>query len=69
MAPRQKKLIVALLTSPFLLLYAGLCLWIYDLLPQNRILELVYFIFVGTVWAFPLKPVMLWMNREPEPKA
>ena len=65
MAPRQKKLIIALLTGPFLLLYAGLCLWIYDMLPQNRLLELVYFVFVGTVWAFPLKPVMFWMNTDP----
>lgn len=63
MAPRQKKLIVALLTAPFLLLYTIFCLWLFDMLPSHRLLELVFFVFVGTAWAFPLKPVMMWMNR------
>jgi hypothetical protein len=65
MQPRQKKLIVALLTVPFLILYMGLALTVRDLLPESRLIDFVYYVTAGVVWAFPLKPVMLWMNREP----
>lgn len=63
MQPRQKKLVVALASVPFLLLYTGAALWLYDQLPASRVLEFFYFVAAGTAWAFPLKPVMLWMNR------
>lgn len=63
MDPRHKKLIVALLTMPFLLLYAGLCLWIWDMLPESRWTDFIFFLVAGVAWAFPLKPVMMWMNR------
>lgn len=66
MDPRQKKLIFALAFFPFLVLYMGLVLFIWDQLPDNRLIELVFFIAAGTVWAFPLKPVMMWMNRPRE---
>lgn len=62
MHPRQKKLILVLSAVPFLVLYAGLALTIYDLMPKQKILELVYFFVAGTAWAFPLKPVMKWAN-------
>lgn len=63
MEPRHKKLIFALGVMPFLLVYCGLVLWIWDSLPDNRVLELIFFILAGTVWAFPLKPLMQWMTR------
>ncbi|WOI52471.1 DUF2842 domain-containing protein [Parvularcula sp. LCG005] len=66
MKPRQKKLIIALGVVPFLVVYAGLCVWISDYLPDHWLVRLIYYIFVGTVWAFPLKPVMKWMNHDPD---
>jgi hypothetical protein len=65
MQPRQKKLIVALATVPFLVVYMGLVVSLRDFLPDSRLLDFVYYIVAGIAWAFPLKPVMLWMNREP----
>jgi hypothetical protein len=63
MHPRQKKLIFALGFVPFLVLYMGAALFVWDNLPENKLIELVFFILAGTLWAFPLKPLMLWMNR------
>ncbi|MEM1379656.1 MAG: DUF2842 domain-containing protein [Pseudomonadota bacterium] len=62
MEPSTKKLILALACVPFLVLYAGLALAIWDWLPENRLVDLVFFILAGTAWAFPLKPVMGWAN-------
>lgn len=62
MEPRTKKLILALGVIPFLTLYAGLALFIWDKLPENQLVDLVFFIAAGTAWAFPLKPVMGWAN-------
>lgn len=66
MQPRQKKLIVALATVPFLILYAGAAVVIWDQLPESRIIDFLFFVTAGVAWAFPLKPVMLWMNRPQE---
>lgn len=63
MEPRTKKLILVLCTVPFLILYAGLVLAIWDFLPDNRLINLVFFVVAGTIWAFPLKPVMGWANK------
>lgn len=69
MEPRQKKLIIALGVMPFLLVYAGLCLWLWDMLPENKIVDLIFFVAAGVVWAFPLKPLMLWVNKPKEQQA
>lgn len=66
MDPRHKKLIIALGVTPFLLIYAGICLTVWDALPESRILDFFFFIAAGTLWAFPLKPVMLWVNKPKE---
>ncbi|MEM9840929.1 MAG: DUF2842 domain-containing protein [Pseudomonadota bacterium] len=63
MEPRTKKLILALSVIPFLLLYVGICLWVWDMLPENGFIDFVFFIAAGIAWAFPLKPVMGWANK------
>jgi hypothetical protein len=68
MNTRDKKLLFALGFVPFLILYMGAALFLWDQLPDSRLLELVFFIVAGTLWAFPLKPVMQWMNK-PAPDA
>ncbi len=65
--PSTKKLIGTILLLPFLLIYAGVVVTISDYVPNHWAVQLVFYIFAGTVWAFPLKPVMLWMNRPVEP--
>jgi hypothetical protein len=66
MPPRTKKLLIVLAFPVFLLLYAGAVLAIADHVPNHWFVQLVFYITAGTVWAFPLKPVMLWANRPPQ---
>ncbi|NHK27594.1 DUF2842 domain-containing protein [Parvularcula flava] len=63
MNPRTKKLIGLILFLPALLIYAGIVVTIADYIPNHWAVYLVYYIIMGTIWAFPLKPVMAWMNR------
>lgn len=61
--PRIKKLIGVIVFFPMLLLYCGVVVTIADYLPNHWAVYLVYYIFMGIVWAFPLKPALKWMNR------
>ena len=63
--PRQKRLVLTLSFLPALLLYMGAVLWVFDRLPEHWAIYTVFFAVVGTVWAFPLKPVFAWMHRDP----
>jgi len=66
MSPRIKKLIgmFGLLIGFFA--YIILAINIADMLPENRFLDLVYFAIAGIAWIFPVKYLMIWMNREPD---
>lgn len=66
MAPRHKKLILVIGFLPFLLLYTGLILWIWDQIPDQWLLQFIFFFAAGTLWAFPMKPLMAWANRPSE---
>ena len=61
--PSTKKLIGLIVFLPALLIYAGIVVTIADHVPNHWLIQLVYYVIAGTVWAFPLKPVMMWMNR------
>lgn len=63
MHPRQKKLIIVLAAPVFLLVYVILALALWDHLPDHWLAQLVFCVIVGTIWAFPLKPVFIWANR------
>lgn len=61
--PSVKKLIGVVLFLPAFLLYIGLVVTVSDYLPQHWAVLGIYFVIAGIAWAFPLKPIMLWMNR------
>ena len=65
MHPRRKKLIAVLALPWLMLLYVGAVLAIADHLPDHWAVYLVFYLIAGTAWAFPLKPVMAWINRYP----
>lgn len=62
MPTRQRKLILVLLFVPFLVIYTGLVLVIADHIPSNWLIQLVFYVVAGTLWAFPLKPILKWVN-------
>ena len=66
MHPRQKKLIAVLAFGPAMLLYIGAVLLVADRLPEHWAVYLAFYLVAGTLWAFPLKPVFAWINREPD---
>lgn len=68
MDPRQKKLILVLAAPIFLLAYIVAVLALSDHLPEHWFVQLIFYIIVGTVWAFPLKLIFIWANK-PGPNA
>lgn len=62
---RMKKLILVLGFMPALLIYVGGVLALADHVPAHWLVQLVFYIVAGTAWAFPLKPLFAWVNREP----
>ena len=64
--PRHKKLIVVLAFMPVILAYIIVVMAVSDHVPKHWLVQLVFYIVAGMAWAFPLKPVMAWMNRAPE---
>lgn len=65
MKPRMKKLLGLFILLPALLAYILVAIVIADYLPDFWLIELAYFIVAGVVWAFPMKYLMDWMNRDP----
>ncbi|MGV6800502.1 MAG: DUF2842 domain-containing protein [bacterium] len=61
--PHQKKLIGLILFLPALAVYIAMVLILSDYVPDHWLVKLIFYIIAGTVWAFPLKPLMLWMNK------
>lgn len=66
MQPRLKKFLGLFILLPALFLYLFAAAALSEQLPSFWLLKLVYFIIAGTVWAFPVKYLLRWMNTEPK---
>lgn len=60
---KWRKLIGSLGILAFLAVYVWAFTSLYDFLPQNRLLHLVYFLVVGLGWGLPLVPLLSWMGK------
>lgn len=69
MPVRLKKILGALFIVAFLLtwIFAGVTLSRF--IPQHWAPALIYYAVVGIGWAFPLMPVLKWMEKKVPPKA
>ena len=65
MSPRIKKLLGLLILLPALFFYLFAAAALSEQLPDFWLIQLIYFIVAGVVWAFPMKYLMRWMNAEP----
>ena len=63
MSPRLKKLVGSVVVLAFLAAYIGVAVTLADRLPDNRLVQLAYFVVVGTAWGLPLFPLIAWMQR------
>ena len=70
LSPHIKKLIGTLLTLLWLFVYALIAMGVgVRVLPHaNWVVELLYYLFAGTLWIIPVGLMLPWMYREPEPK-
>ena len=67
MSVSTKKLIGTIILLVCLGIYAMFCLIIgIALIPHVWWAELPYYAFVGIVWAFPAKYLIVWMSSEPK---
>lgn len=64
--PRKLAGVFALLAG--LPVYAGLAVWLaLTALPDQRIIEIAYYLAAGIAWIFPVMPLIRWMNRDHAP--
>jgi apolipoprotein N-acyltransferase len=60
---RLRKLIGGIGIMVFLAAYVWAFTSLYDYLPDNRAVHLVYFAIAGLAWGLPLLPLMSWMGK------
>ncbi|MFC3078192.1 DUF2842 domain-containing protein [Phenylobacterium terrae] len=63
MGARTRKFIGLFGILAFLGAYVVAATVIADFLPDNRLVELAYFVIAGTFWFIPILPLITWMNR------
>jgi len=65
MTPHTKKFFGMLILLFGFFFYAILAITIADYIPSNKILQIIYFAVAGIIWVFPVRPLMIWMNSDP----
>jgi hypothetical protein len=60
---RLRKLIGGIGIMVFLAAYVWAFTSLYDYLPNNRAIHLIYFAVAGLAWGLPLLPLMSWMDK------
>lgn len=65
MTPRVKKLIALLILLPGLVAYFFAAAALGERVPNLQILKVLYYIAAGLAWAWPVRYLIMWANREP----
>lgn len=60
---KWRKLIGGIGIMVFLAAYVWAFTSLYDYLPNNRAVHLIYFAVAGLAWGLPLLPLMSWMGK------
>ncbi len=63
MNPRVRKAIGGIGMLVFLAFYAVVMVTIAGHLPDNKLVELVFFVVAGIGWCVPLFPLIYWMEK------
>ncbi len=64
---RLRKLIGSIGVMVILFAWIWIFTGLYDHLPQNRFVHLVYFVALGMGWILPVVPLISWMGKADEP--
>ena len=63
MNPRLRKLIGGVALLAFVFAYVVAAIVVAGHLPDNRLVQLVYFVVVGMAWGAPILPLLSWMDK------
>jgi hypothetical protein len=63
MNPRIRKLIGLPLLVGFLVAWVVGATMVAERLPDNFVLQLVFYVVAGTFWFVPILPLIYWMSR------
>lgn len=64
---RLRKLIGSVGVLVILFAWVWIFTSLYDHLPQNRFIHLVYFVALGLGWILPVIPLISWMGKADQP--
>jgi predicted membrane channel-forming protein YqfA (hemolysin III family) len=64
---RLRKLIGSFAVMAVLFAWIWAFTSLYDRLPQNRFVHLVYFVVLGMGWVLPVIPMISWMGKADKP--
>ena len=64
MPPRLKKLIALLVLLPGLLVYFFAAAALGEQVPDLQILKIVYYMIAGLAWAYPVRFLIIWANKD-----
>jgi hypothetical protein len=62
MSKRVRKALGGLGILAFLTVYAVAAVTLAGHLPDNKAIQMIYFVAAGVVWGLPLVPVIKWME-------
>lgn len=62
MQPRIKKLIALIIMLPALVIYFFAAAALGELVPNNQALKVIYYVFAGILWAWPVRSLIMWAN-------
>lgn len=63
MSARIRKLFGMVGILAFLFAYVVAAITLADKVPEQIVLQLIYFAVAGTCWFIPIVPLVKWMNR------
>lgn len=63
MTPRLRRLVAAVATLAFLAFWVWGAISLSTRLPDNFVLELLFYAVAGTCWGLPLFPLLKWAER------
>lgn len=69
MPARLKKLIALLILLPGLIIYFFAAAALGEQVPNTQLLKAPYYIAAGVAWAWPVRYLIMWANREPDTSA
>jgi len=64
---KWRKLIGAVAVMAVLFAWIWAFAGLYDRLPQNRFVHLIYFVALGVGWVLPIIPLITWMGKADKP--